>query len=119
MAEVRSGDCPGFRLRALAFATLRLTARKRLNFSSPLDSASPKKSFTLTRGLAYLPFASISTTEAASPSCEFYRVDRMLSRYLKRTAAASDLRACKLLKIGGSEWGSNPPVTGLPAIRRF
>jgi hypothetical protein len=24
------------------------------------------------------------------------------------------------LKInGGSEWGSNPPVTGLPAARRF
>jgi hypothetical protein len=27
---------------------------------------------------------------------------------------------CKLLKnTGGSEWGSNPPVTGLPATRRF
>jgi len=26
---------------------------------------------------------------------------------------------CKLLKNGGSEWGSNPPMTGLPAIRRF
>jgi hypothetical protein len=22
-------------------------------------------------------------------------------------------------KSGGSEWGSNPPVTGLPAARRF
>ena len=31
---------------------------------------------------------------------------------------------CKLnrkyvTKNGGSEWGSNPPVTGLPAARRF
>lgn len=27
--------------------------------------------------------------------------------------------ARKLLKIGGSEWGSNPSVTGEPATRRF
>jgi hypothetical protein len=24
----------------------------------------------------------------------------------------TDLRVCKLLKNGGSEWGSNPPATG-------
>jgi hypothetical protein len=31
----------------------------------------------------------------------------------------SDFVVCKLLNHGGSEWESNPPVTGKPAARRF
>jgi hypothetical protein len=32
--------------------------------------------------------------------------------FAKAKLIASDLHVCTFLKTGGSEWGSNPPVTG-------
>jgi aryl-alcohol dehydrogenase-like predicted oxidoreductase len=44
---------------------------------------------------------------------------RVFTQILAHYQRKSLIERKSLIDSGGSEWGSNPPVTGLPAARRF